>query len=41
MSYYQKYFKTINKTTPKIYDFILEFHNTKLYVVLFVIYVMK
>jgi hypothetical protein len=28
MSYHLKYFKTINETTPKIYNFILEFYNT-------------
>jgi hypothetical protein len=27
-----KYFKTVNKTISKIYDFILEFDNTKFYV---------
>jgi hypothetical protein len=33
MSFHQKYFETINKTVPKIHDFILEFYNTKFYVV--------
>jgi hypothetical protein len=32
-----KYFKTVNKITPKIHDFILEFHNTKLYVILLIV----
>jgi hypothetical protein len=27
-----KYFETVNETTSKIYDFILEFDNTKFYV---------
>jgi hypothetical protein len=30
-----------NETTPKIYDFVLEFHNTKFYFVSLVVYVMK
>jgi hypothetical protein len=28
ISYHLKYFETINETTPKIYNFILEFYNT-------------
>jgi hypothetical protein len=38
---YQKCFETINEITHKIHDFILEFHNTVLYVVPLVIYGMK
>jgi hypothetical protein len=34
-------FETVNETTLKIYGFILEFHNTNFYVILFVIYVIK
>jgi hypothetical protein len=41
MSYHQKYFETVNKIIHKIHNFILEFYNTKLYVVLLVVYVMK
>jgi hypothetical protein len=41
MSCHQKYFKIVNKITPKIHNFILEFHNTKLYVVSLVVYEMK
>jgi hypothetical protein len=41
MSYHQKYFETVNKIIYKIHDFILEFYNSKLYVVLLVVYVMK
>jgi hypothetical protein len=41
MSCHKKYFKAVNETAPKIHDFILEFHNTKFYVVLLVIYMMK
>jgi hypothetical protein len=29
MSYLLKYFEIVNETASKIYDFILEFHNTK------------
>jgi hypothetical protein len=36
-----KYFEIINETTPKMHDFILEFHNIKLYFVSLVIYGMK
>jgi hypothetical protein len=36
-----KCFETVNKTTPKIHDFILKFHNTKFYFVLLVVYEMK
>jgi hypothetical protein len=36
-----KYFETVNETTPKIYDFILEFHNTKFYIVPLVVYEIK
>jgi hypothetical protein len=32
----KKCFETINKTIPKIHDFILKFYNTKFYVVLLV-----
>jgi hypothetical protein len=38
---HQKYFEIINGTTTKIYGFILEFHNTKFYVILLIIYVIK
>jgi hypothetical protein len=38
---HQKYFKTVNQTTHKIHSFILDFHNTKLYVISLVVYVMK
>jgi hypothetical protein len=41
MSCHLKYFETVNKITPKIYDFILKFHNTKLQVVTLIIYMMK
>jgi hypothetical protein len=41
MSCHQKCFETLNEITYKIYDFILEFHNTKFYVVSLVSYVMK
>jgi hypothetical protein len=33
LSCHLKYFETVNETAPKIYDFILEFHITKFYVV--------
>jgi hypothetical protein len=33
MPCHQKCFETVNETTPKMHDFILEFHNTKFYVV--------
>jgi hypothetical protein len=36
-----KCLKIVNEITPKIYAFILEFHNTKFYIILFVIYGMK
>jgi hypothetical protein len=36
MSCHQISFETINETTSKMNDFILEFHNTKFYVVLLV-----
>jgi hypothetical protein len=36
-----KCFETVNETTPKIYDFILEFHNTKFYIVPLVVYEIK
>jgi hypothetical protein len=34
MSCHLKCFETIDETTPKINDFILEFHNTKFYFLL-------
>jgi hypothetical protein len=36
-----KYFEIINKTTPKIHYFILEFHNIKLYYIILVVYRIK
>jgi hypothetical protein len=36
-----KYFENVNETTPKMHDFILEFHSTKFYVVSLIIYGMK
>jgi hypothetical protein len=36
-----KCFKIINETIPKMHDFILEFYNTKFYVVTLVVYKMK
>jgi hypothetical protein len=33
---HQKYFKIVNKITSKIHCFILEFHNTKFYIILLV-----
>jgi hypothetical protein len=33
MSCHRKYFETINETITKMHDFILEFYNTKFYVV--------
>jgi hypothetical protein len=41
MSCHLKCFETINETMPKIHDFILEFLNTKFYVVPLVAYEMK
>jgi hypothetical protein len=41
MPCHQKYFETVNETTPKMHDFILEFHNTKFYVAPSVVYEMK
>jgi hypothetical protein len=41
MSCYLKYFKTVNKTTSKMHDFILEFHNNKFYFVSLVVYEIK
>jgi hypothetical protein len=41
MSCYLKYFKTVNKTTSKMHDFILEFHNNKFYFVSLVFYEIK
>jgi hypothetical protein len=41
MPYHLKCFETTNETTPKIHDFILEFHNTKFYFVSLVIYMIK
>jgi hypothetical protein len=41
ISCHLKYFETVNETTPKIYDFILEFYNTKFYVVPLIGYVLK
>jgi hypothetical protein len=38
---HQKCFETINETTPKMHDFILEFHNTRFYVVPLGVYGMK
>jgi mannose/fructose/N-acetylgalactosamine-specific phosphotransferase system component IID len=38
---HKKCFKIVNETTSKMYDFILEFYNTKFYVVSLVIYGMK
>ncbi len=34
-------FEIVNETTPKIHDFILEFHNTKFYIISLVIYGIK
>jgi hypothetical protein len=36
-----KCFETVIETTSKRYDFILEFYNTKFYVVPLIVYVMK
>jgi hypothetical protein len=41
ISYHQKYFKTINETTHKTPDFILEFYNTIFYIIPLVIYEIK
>jgi hypothetical protein len=41
MSCHQKCFETVNETTHKIYGFILQFHNTKFYVVTLIVYVIK
>jgi hypothetical protein len=41
MSCHLKCFQTVNETTPKMHDFILEFYNTKFYVVPLVVYEMK
>jgi hypothetical protein len=41
ISCHLKYFETVNETIPKIYDFILEFYNTKFHVVPLVVYWMK
>jgi hypothetical protein len=41
ISCHLKYFKTVNKTTHKIHDFILEFYNTKFYFISLVVYGMK
>jgi hypothetical protein len=41
MIYYLKCFEIVNEITPKIYDFILEFYNTKFYVVPLIGYVLK
>jgi hypothetical protein len=38
ISCYLKCFETVNKTTPKIHNFILEFLDTKFYVVSLVVY---
>jgi hypothetical protein len=38
---HQKYFETVNEITPKIHDFILEFYNTKFYVVPLIVYGIK
>jgi hypothetical protein len=41
MSCHLKYFESANEITPKMYDFILEFHNMKFYFLSLVVYVMK
>jgi hypothetical protein len=41
ISCHLKYFETVNKTTHKIHDFILEFYNTKFYFISLVFYEMK
>jgi hypothetical protein len=41
MSCHLKCFETVIETTSKRYDFILEFYNTKFYVVPLIVYVMK
>jgi hypothetical protein len=41
MSCHQICFETVNKTTLKIHTFILEFHNTKFYIVLLIVYEIK
>jgi hypothetical protein len=38
---HQKYFKIISETTHKIHDFMLEFRNTKFYIVSLVVYRME
>jgi hypothetical protein len=38
---HQNYFETVIETTHKIYYFILEFHNTKLYIISLVVYMLK
>jgi hypothetical protein len=41
MTCHQKCFETTNETTSKIHDLILEFHNTKFYFILLIVYEMK
>jgi hypothetical protein len=41
MPYHLKCFQTVNETTPKMHDFILEFHNIKFYFISLVVYEMK
>jgi hypothetical protein len=41
MPYHLKCFQTVNETTPKMHDFILEFHNIKFYFISLVVYGMK
>jgi hypothetical protein len=41
MTCHLKYFETVNKTTYKMHDFIVELHNTKFYIVLLVVFEMK
>jgi hypothetical protein len=41
MPCHQKCFDIVNEITLKMHGFILEFHNTKFYVVSLVVYVMK
>jgi hypothetical protein len=41
MPFHLKCFKTVNETTLKIRDFIVEFYSTKFYFVLLVVYEMK
>jgi hypothetical protein len=41
MTCHLRCFETANETTLKMYDFIVQFYNTKFYFVLLVVYVMK